>query len=49
MSQNLDELIQEYKDFYRDKINENKNNIVTSFLQKDFDAIRPLMLKNEKL
>jgi len=28
----MDELIGDYKDFYRDKVNENKNKIVTSFL-----------------
>ena len=49
MSQNLEDLVQEYKDFYRDKINDNKNNIVTSFLNKNFDEIKPLMDKNEKL
>ena len=49
LASDLEGLIQEYKDFYRDKINENKNNIVTSFLHKDFDDIRPLMDKNEKL
>lgn len=49
MNQNLEDLIQEYKDFYRDKINDNKNNIVTSFLHRDFDQINPLMKKNEKL
>ena len=45
----MEGLITDYKDFYRDKINENKNNIVTSFLHRDFDNIRPLMQKNEKL
>jgi len=49
LGQNLEDLIQQYKDFYRDKINENKNNIVTSFLHRDFEKIRPLMLRNEKL
>ena len=47
--QNLEDLITEYKNFYKDKINENKNNIVTSFLNRDFDKIHPLMKKNEKL
>jgi len=47
--QNLEDLIRLYQDFYRDKINENKNNIVTGFLHRDFDKIKPLMKKNEKL
>lgn len=47
--QNLEDLIRLYKDFYNDRINENKNNIVTSFLHRDFDKIKPLMKKNEKL
>ena len=47
--QNLEDLIAEYRSFYKDKINDNKNNIVTSFLNRDFDKIHPLMKKNEKL
>ena len=50
MGSYLEDLIQEYKVFYNDKINENKNSIVESFLRKDgkeFDLIRPLMIKNE--
>ena len=43
MSEQLEELVQEYKDFFNDKINENKNNIVTSFVERDFDKIHPLM------
>ena len=39
MNDALDELISQYKDFYRDKINENKNTIVHSFLQRDFEKI----------
>ena len=49
LGRNLDDLIQEYTSFYRDKINENKNSIVTSFLHRDFEKIHPLMIKNDKL
>jgi len=49
MESDLEQLIQQYKDFYRDKINENKNNIVTSFLHRDFEKVNPLMKKNELL
>ena len=48
MNEALEELIQEYKDFYRDKINENKNAIVTGFLERDFENIWSLMQDNEK-
>ena len=43
MNDSLEELIQEYKDFYRDKINDNKNTIVTAFLHRDFENIQPTM------
>lgn len=49
MKTDLEKLIVEYKDYYRDKINENKNNIVTDFVSRDFDDIHPLMKKNETL
>ena len=49
MSEQLEDLVQEYKDFFNDKINENKNNIVTSFVHRDFDKIHPLMQRNEVL
>ena len=49
MNDALDELISQQKDFYRDKINENKNLIVQSFLQRDFEKIQPTMEKNEHL
>lgn len=49
MNESLEELIQEYKDFYRDKINDNKNTIVTAFLHRDFEKIQPTMKKNEEL
>lgn len=44
-----EELLKDYSDFYKDKTNENKNKIVTSYLARDFESIRPLMLKNEQL
>lgn len=34
MNKQARELINDYKDFYRDKINDNKNKIVTNFLQR---------------
>lgn len=49
MGQNLEELIRKYKQFYNDKIQENKNQICESFVHCRFDNIRPLMQKNEKL
>ena len=49
MNEALDELISQYKDFYRDKINENKNTIVHSFLTRDFEKIQPTMEKNDHL
>jgi hypothetical protein len=38
----MSELIGHFKDFYKDKVNENKNKIVTSFLHKDFENIHSL-------
>ena len=49
MSSNLEELINKYKDFYNDEVNSNKNEIVQSFLNRDFENINPLMKTNEKL
>ena len=34
--ENLEDLLSEYKDFFRDRVNENKNAIVTSFIDRDF-------------
>ena len=48
MQDHLEDLMSEYKDFYRDRINENKNAIVTGFLERDFDNIWSLMQDNEK-
>jgi hypothetical protein len=39
----LAELVENYTDYYRDKVNENKNSIVKSFLMRDFDKIHPIM------
>ena len=49
MNESLEELIQEYKDFFADKINDNKNIIVTAFLHREFEKIQPTMVKNEVL
>lgn len=49
MESSLEKLIQQYKDFYKDEVNANKDAIVMSFSQCDFDSIRPMMKKNEKL
>ncbi len=38
----MTELIGNFKDFYKDKVNENKNKIVTPFLHKDFENIHSL-------
>ena len=38
----MTELIGNFKDFYKDKVNENKNKIVTSLLHKDFENIHSL-------
>lgn len=45
----MEELIKDYKDFYKDKINENKNKIVTSYLEREFNKIYPIMKTNEAL
>jgi hypothetical protein len=45
----LEDLITQYREFYKDKVNENKNKIVTSFLRKDFENIHMLQKKNEEL
>lgn len=45
----MTDLIGHFKDFYKDKVNENKNKIVTSFLHKDFENIHLLQAKNEEL
>lgn len=43
MVEECQNLIKDYKDFYRDKVHENKNKIVTNFLQRNFSNIYPLM------
>lgn len=45
----MDELLNEQKTFFQDKINENKNKVVTSFLSRNFQAIYPLLQHNEVL
>jgi len=45
----MNELIGNFKDFYKDKVNENKNKIVTSFLNRDFENIHSLQQKNDEL
>ena len=45
----LAELVENYTDYYRDKVNENKNSIVKSFLMRDFDKIHPIMQQNDKV
>ena len=48
MYDSLTDAMSEYHDFFRDKVNENKNKIVTSFINRDFDAIWPIMQENKK-
>lgn len=45
----ISDIIGHFKNFYKDKINENKNQIVTSFLKKNFEVIHVLQSKNEDL
>lgn len=46
--ENIEDLLSEYKDFFRDRVNENKNAIVTSFIDRDFQKIWPLVQDNEE-
>jgi len=39
----LAELTENYTDFYRDKVNKNKNEIVTALKNRNFDLVYPLM------
>ena len=48
MYDSLTDAMSEYHDFFRDKVNENKNKIVTSFINRDFDAIWSIMQENKK-
>ena len=48
LQDHVEDLLSEYKDFFRDRINENKNAIVTSFIERDFDKIWPLVSDNEQ-
>ena len=47
MYDSLTDAMSEYHDFFRDKVNENKNKIVTSFINRDFDAIWSIMQENK--
>ena len=49
LANDLENLIREYKDFFKDSINDNKNQIVHKFLGREFDKITPIMEKNERL
>ena len=49
MSDQLGALITEFEEHYRDGVNANKNLIVTAFAERDFEAVNPLMEKNDKL
>ena len=49
MSEQLGSLIAEFEDYYRDGVNANKNAIVSAFAARDFEAVNPLMQKNDKL
>jgi hypothetical protein len=39
----LIELTENYTDFYRDKVNNTKNEIVANFKSRNFDQIHPLL------
>ena len=49
MSDQLGSLISDFEDYYRDGVNANKNLIVRAFADRDFEAVNPLMEKNDKL
>ena len=49
MSDQLGALITDFEEHYRDGVNANKNRIVTAFAERDFEAVNPLMEKNDKL
>jgi hypothetical protein len=42
-------MVSQFQDFFKDKVNDNKNKIVTSFLQRDFENIHVLQARNEEL
>ena len=49
MSEQLDALIVEFQNHYRDTVHDYKNNIVDAFTNRDFEVINPLMQKIDKI
>jgi hypothetical protein len=45
----LAELVENYTDYYRDKINDNKNRITKAFHNRDFDIVYPTLQANERV
>ena len=43
MQDQLEALIAEFQNYYRDRVNDNKNDIVRAFADRDFEVINPLM------
>ena len=49
MSDQLDALIVEFQNHYKDTVHDNKNSIVDAFTNRDFEVINPLMEKIERI
>lgn len=47
--QHLADLAKQFKDYFKDQINENKNKIVSAFCAKEFDKVKGLARKNTEL
>ena len=43
MQDQLEALIAEFQNYYRDRVNDNKNDIVRAFADRDLEVINPLM------
>ena len=49
MSEQLDALIVEFQNHYKDTVHDHKNSIVDAFTNRDFEVINPLMQKIKKI
>jgi hypothetical protein len=45
----LDELVENYEDYYRDRSEKNKNKVTTAFFERNFDIIHPTLQINDKV
>ena len=49
MINELETMITNQQTFFKDRINDNKNEIVRAFASRNFDVIHPLTKKNDRL